>query len=187
LADHLTEAEAASIVGEYSSLIRPIAQEYARWALENLGKETHTEHHQGEPVSTVEQTRITRALYRFHLCCRMFGARDDWEVWRSDWLRQSKLSTTKFMLTLEPWEVEQFASVYAFIRAKYEQVFDDIQSDVHPDNPRFDDQRRPPTPDGAFELEGCKSCSFDRMCHLHPTNRRAVTKSVQPKQIGGIP
>ncbi|KAK4041114.1 hypothetical protein C8A01DRAFT_34847 [Parachaetomium inaequale] len=154
LADQLTETEAISIVAEYSSLIRPIAQQYAGWALENLSKETQREQHQCEPLSRVEQTRIARALYRFQLCCRMFGSRDDADVWRLGWVQPGEFNTTKFIHTMEPWEIEQFASVYTFVRAKYEQVFDDIQWDLNPDHPRFQDQQRPPTPDGAFELEG---------------------------------
>lgn len=64
-----------------------------------------------------------------------------------------------FMGNYEPWEVEEIVCIYTFAKTKFNQVFDDIPSDVHQDNPRFDGLHRPPTPQGTFNFDsGCKFC-----------------------------
>lgn len=41
---------------------------------------------------------------------------------------------------------------------KLDQIFHEIRWDVHEDNPKFEDQQRPPTPEGAFDLDTCQFC-----------------------------
>ncbi|RSL53624.1 hypothetical protein CEP53_007694 [Fusarium sp. AF-6] len=54
---------------------------------------------------------------------------------------------------MEPWEIEEFYALYQFVCNVYQKIFAHIYWDLHPDNPRFNDQGRPPTPDGAFDLD----------------------------------
>lgn len=59
--------------------------------------------------------------------------------------------------TPEPWESENLSSFHQFAENIYEVVFDairiEIRIEIHPNNVRFDDQDRPPTLVGAFELD----------------------------------
>lgn len=81
-------------------------------------------------------------------------------------------NATCLFYTPEPWEGDELFSFYQFAKAAYGNVFDDITVEVHPDNPRFDDQDRPPPPVGAFKLhDSCKptilpTCSEFESSHL---------------------
>jgi hypothetical protein len=129
--------------------------ELARWALGNLTaqlqKDLKEQHY--DPLSMTEETRIVRALYRFQLSCLLFGNASRADLWTRHWGPKESIRIPNLFESIEPWEIEEIGCVYEFARDKFLQVFRDIQQDVHPDNPRFDDQRRPPTPDGAFELD----------------------------------
>lgn len=43
--------------------------------------------------------------------------------------------------------------IYVFAKGQFNQIFNDIHWDVHQENPRFEGQDRPPTPDGAFDFD----------------------------------
>jgi hypothetical protein len=144
-----------------SSIIKPLARHYTGWALSNLANETEgSQSH--ELLSGTEEMRLMRALYRFQLCCNLFGK----GLHKGP--RQSRLDFDSidilkiFFCIFEPWEVEEIACIYTFAKEKYDQIFRDIRWDVHQENPKFKDQRRPPTPDGAFDLDS--SCQFCLPC-----------------------
>ncbi|RDL30361.1 uncharacterized protein BP5553_10239 [Venustampulla echinocandica] len=120
LNEGLTEDEVVGMIAFHSSIIKALARHYTDWALINLATETKDSQSHGL-LSRTEETRLLRALYRFQLCCNLFG-------------------TGRHGILLEPGKV------------KYNQIFDDIRWDVHEENPKFDGQR-PPTPDGAFDLD----------------------------------
>lgn len=150
-----TGDEVACIVAFHLSIIKPMAKEVCRWALGNLTTQLQKdpEKQYYDPLSTTEETRIVRALYRFQLCCCLWGNASRARLWQRSWGFKESLHYPDLFESIEPWEIEEIGCVYEFARDKLMQVFRDIQQDVHPDNPRFADQRRPPTPDGAFELE----------------------------------
>lgn len=91
----------------------------------------------------MEAMRLIRAIYRFQLLCHVadkaFSSSQDRNI-------------ETFLNVLEPWGVEQLFSFYQFVVGIYDGILNDIQWDIHPDNPKFEDQSRPPTPDGAFDL-----------------------------------
>lgn len=61
-----------SIVAFHLSIIKPLARYYAGWTVVNLAKETKdTQDYLS--LSSTEETRLTRALYRFQLYCNLFG------------------------------------------------------------------------------------------------------------------
>ncbi|ODM24314.1 hypothetical protein SI65_01978 [Aspergillus cristatus] len=94
---------------------------------------------------------MARALYRFQLYYNLFSVSIGFED--VDILRI-------FMGNYEPWEVEEIVCIYTFVKAKFNQVFDGIHCDVHPENPRFEDQRRPPTPNEAFDFDHAWNRNF---------------------------
>ena len=79
IADRLTEDEVVGMAGFHSSVIKPLARRYTDWALTNLAGETKNlwSH---KSLNKTEETRLLRALYRFQLCCNLFGRQG--VVWR---------------------------------------------------------------------------------------------------------
>lgn len=125
------------------SVIQPLARYYHEWALANFAKETGvpTSH---EPLSKTEKIRLMRGLYRFQLCCNLFG-RGRHGIPPDTELEMDQMDILEhFICIFEPWEVEEICCIYTFANAKYEQIFDDISWDVNENNPKFDGER-PPT------------------------------------------
>lgn len=102
---------------------------------------------QPEPSRT-EWQRCLRAAYRFQLLCQVSDPTTP-----ALGLQDIASNATVVFLTPEPWEIEELMCVYDFAQCVYKKVFDEIKAEVHPGNPRFDDQGHPPTPDGAFEFD----------------------------------
>ncbi|EIT82871.1 hypothetical protein AO1008_10942 [Aspergillus oryzae 100-8] len=137
--------ELVDVAAFYFSIVKPLAQYYTRWTLGNLAIETDKPR-SDEPLSKMEETRLIRALYRFQLCCNLFGMG----------LHKSSFDSveigTIFLDLFEPWEVEEISCIYTFAKERYNQIFNDIRWNVHEENPKFEGQR-PPTPEGAFDLD----------------------------------
>ena len=149
LTDRLTEDEAVGMAAFHSSIIKPLARRYTDWALANLADETKNS--RSQPLNKTEETRLLRALYRFQLCCNLFGNANYGAFWQP-MLREI---LEMFLCIFEPWEVQEIACIYTFSKEKYNQIFNDIRWDVHKENPKFEGQR-PPTPEGVFNLDhGC--------------------------------
>jgi hypothetical protein len=70
--EKFTKQEIVEIVTFYFSIIKPLAQICTNWAIGKLALETKSKQ-DGEPLSKPEETRLLRALYRFQLCCNLFG------------------------------------------------------------------------------------------------------------------
>ncbi|RSL79132.1 hypothetical protein CEP51_007611 [Fusarium floridanum] len=102
--------------------------------------------------------RLTRAAYRFQLLCQLVSPERNSSASREDTLQS-------FINIMEAWEVEEFFTFYQFAYDVYDKVLTNIYWDLHPDNPRFNDQGRPPTPDGAFDLDS----DFSRENYLEGT------------------
>ncbi|KAK4241087.1 hypothetical protein C8A03DRAFT_41485 [Achaetomium macrosporum] len=90
----VTKEEAASMAAFHSSVIIPLSRRFASCALKDLARQTMAEY--DAPLSRTEEMRIIRALYRFQLCCCLFG---------------------------RPWEIEEVACIYYWVKAEYDQVF----------------------------------------------------------------
>lgn len=71
-------------------------------------------------------------------------------------LDHQKARIERFLNLNQPWEAEGLTLCCSFIWDLWEVEIDRVKSDLHPDNPWFDDQDRAPTPQGAFELDSCK-------------------------------
>jgi hypothetical protein len=148
--ENFTEDDVLGIVTFYFSIIKPLVRCYTSWAMANLAHETK-DVQSNEPLSRTEEMRLLRSLYRFQLCCNLFG-KGSHEPLRSQREFESVDILRLFVCLFEPWEIEEVVCIYTFAQEKLDQVFRDIYWDVHEDNPKFDGQR-PPTPDGAFDLD----------------------------------
>lgn len=149
LADKLTLGDAIGMVTFYFRCVEPVTEHFVHWILQNL-QQAPGQTLDGQPaaitLTNTELARFTRATYRFQMLCYL-GDPDDKRirVWRAD-------NVQAFLDLFEPWEREELYSFYQFAEDIYDHIFDNILWDLHPDNPKFDDQGRPPTPDGAYDL-----------------------------------
>lgn len=154
LTGRLTYEEALNIVSFYSQLVKPLIEYYSHWILNNLANVIGRDACSRIVLTRMEELRLTRAIYRFHLLCQLADPTDSMVT------TTSRGETTQaFLNMLEPWEVEELFSFYQFAQDVYNRILKDIRWDLHPDNPKFNDQRRPPTPEGAFDLDGLSKSS----------------------------
>lgn len=168
--EDLTEEDLAFMIRFHGLIVAPLVQRYTHWALSNLSARAEVEHKDNEvplteqifieDLSQTESTRLQRGLYRFQLCCSLFGAsrREAPDITGRNFNAEDIL--VHFLGLFEPWEIEEICCVYSFAEHKYEQIFRAIKRDVDPMNPKFDAER-PPTPTGAFDFNNtCKSRTF---------------------------
>lgn len=147
LVDQVTEEQAISMASYYFRNIVPIARNFACSALEGLTR--RRSNFEEDDLDTIEWQRLMRAIYRFQLLC--------YTAYSSSSRTTISDNTKRIFHTIKPWEVEELYSFYQFAENVYNKAFDRIRDELHPDNPRFADQGRPPTPEGAFEFDdSCK-------------------------------
>lgn len=155
----LTEDEAVAMIAFHVTVIESLSKRFASWALGHLADDT------GRPprhksLSATEKTRVSRAMYRFQLYCNLFhGRRDPFVEFKFD----SDDVVTLFLSLFEPWEVEEVICIYNFSKDEFDRILRDIHWDLSGKNPRFADQPRPPTPEGAFDLEHSCQCISPRV------------------------
>lgn len=183
LVGKLTEECAVSMTAFHFRYIRPLVEEYSRWMLENFHEAKGTADgparcQQSATLSSTETMRVTRTIHRFQLLCHLAGTSDKPLILSWDHRNET---IQAFLDAIEPWEVEELFSFYQFASDVYDKAFTNIKWDLHPDNPKFNDQGRPPTPDGAFELDGtCKSHdSIDIGYLLSDTVHRTANANIQ--------
>ncbi|KAL2198834.1 hypothetical protein P885DRAFT_67974 [Corynascus similis CBS 632.67] len=164
----LTEDEAAAIAAFHFTIIEPLSERFTVKTLGILADETGGPPYH-KPLSSTEEVRVIRAMYRFQLCCNLFHER------RHQFMQPLDLGSIDviklYFCLFEPWEVEEVVCIYAFARDEFDRIFRDIHWDVRQENPRFADQVRPPTPNGAFNsdnawersnwLGGTVMCGFE--------------------------
>lgn len=145
------------------SVTLPLAEFFCHWAYTNLTRAAALPESasQDEPAATQkmdlslishsERIRIMRALYRCETYYHLFG-RNKGD--RFGGFRHSEIAEIFFNI-FQPWEAEEIGCIELFIQTKYTHVFNEVKADLHPDSPRFDDQRggRGPEPDGSYELD----------------------------------
>ncbi|KAF5546751.1 hypothetical protein FNAPI_8769 [Fusarium napiforme] len=142
------EEEILSIVTFHSTVIRPLIHHYVSWTRENMELLSSP-----KDISKTEERRIMRGLYRFQIFSNLFGPARYRGFRHGESLLGEEERLTLFLDGFEAWEVEEMLCINAFMHAKYDSVFQEVQWDLHPDNPSFDPVRTGPhTPPGAFHL-----------------------------------
>ena len=150
--DTLTLDQLISMATFHFTIIKPLVWYYPGWAMDNLSREIKDPPSHGL-LSIIEETRLVRSLYRFQLYCNLFGVGR--YPFRQRLLKFSSVDFLRlFLNTYEPWEAEELVCIHTFVAKNFDKIFDGIAWDVHEDNPKFNVQDRPPTPKGAFDLEG---------------------------------
>lgn len=116
-------------------------------------------------LSGVEKGRILRALCRLQVYCNIFGAREWVEPLDSaDMMQGHRGSTTwhrhftidemwsLFFRTMPPWEVEEFGSVWTFVRQQYQDLFAGIAREFPRNSQQWRDLRPATMPMDPSEL-----------------------------------
>ncbi len=123
----LSEQHLVTMARFYLTVAQPLVLKCAALFLWNLDISL-----EGFPLSDTERTRLLRALYRFELYCRVFGAGPR---------GHERLPTIAFRQQIillfdswKAWEIEEAWCIYALIGAKYEELFETIQLDADPDH-----------------------------------------------------
>ena len=154
------EQEIKEIVTFHLSVVQPLMRYYAKWILNNFAKKAGVASAQfSDSVSLSESTRLLRSLYRFQLGYNLYGQGHCYEEFNKYCLKgQINISdvlyiSKDFLSNFEFWEVEEISCFHAFAEEKFDQILTDIRWDVHQNNPKFDHLHRPPTPEGAFDLD----------------------------------
>ncbi|KJZ70709.1 hypothetical protein HIM_09893 [Hirsutella minnesotensis 3608] len=155
LSDSLKEDEVVSLVEFHTSIITPLAHHYVSWALDNLASESGAyQSRELKALSRTERARLTRAFYRFQLCCNLFGGRYHKTIKSSTFQAVDVLKL--FFCIFEPWQIEEIACVYVFTKIHYDEVFREVAWDLSKENPRLVNSQST-GPDGVFDLEdACK-------------------------------
>ncbi|KAM0429332.1 hypothetical protein ACHAPT_006547 [Fusarium lateritium] len=146
----VTENLAVGIAAFHYSIVDPILQLYVRYALEALAEETGGIVNQ-EPLSQVEQARLTRGLYRFQLCCNLFTMANFPTSSTLSRNGRSMRILTDYVSLLKPWEIEEMGCIYLFANERFGRVFEPVR----PGAAGGGAERRPrrfPDPGDDYEL-----------------------------------
>lgn len=185
LVGKLTLEETLKIVFFYFQLVKPLIEYYARWTLDNLAEEAGEDACGEVALTSMETLRLTRAIYRFQLLCQLADPVDTA-------IMSSRGETVRaFLDLLEPWEIEEVFSFYQFAQDAYDRKFKHIRWNLHPSNPKFDDQRQPPTPEGAFVLDNLSKLNYSLsyLLTLHTSNTRMSDRDnyLEGLTLRGVP
>ncbi|KAG2420535.1 hypothetical protein HFD88_000147 [Aspergillus terreus] len=118
-------------------VVMPLLSQYTRCAMDHLAVQTNIPRSADpQTPSRTEETRLMRALYRFELCCNVFGLGHLSHpfVGRPESMNEYVLQ--HLTAIFEPWELEEISCVHLFAQDKYNQVFDEIRDDLDRDNQR---------------------------------------------------
>ncbi|KAL2262529.1 hypothetical protein VTK26DRAFT_1059 [Humicola hyalothermophila] len=136
-----TLAELLEMAAFHQSLAQPLALKCSAMFLQHLDSALEV-----GSLSSIEQTRLLRALYRFQLYCNLFGQGPNPGQYPSVAMLDPPETLALFFGPLNPWEVEEIDCIYKLIRNKYNAILVAIQRGSAEDNPGLDDMDRPNTP-----------------------------------------
>jgi len=169
------------MAGFHLRYARPLARLYSNWALSNLRRaiaseaghqeaeatETETETTKSQAAEEVlkggavaqddpsiklsrsEEIRLFRALYRSQTFHHLFGRN---QVLRLGALCDFEINEL-FCSIFHPWDIEAIGCIDIFIRAKYDDIFNRVKADLHPDNPKFMESNGVSTSVRSYDLE----------------------------------
>ena len=161
--DQLEQSTLEQMSAFYFRYARPMLDAFSMHVLHNLDLvvagsdgDANNSAQQKSGLSATERLRFLRAVYHFELLSRIANPLDP-HLWQENMPQVQRQQVEELLGTIQPWEAERLHTLYQFAEKKYESVFEEIKWDLHPDNPRFEDQERPPTPVGSFDLDDvCK-------------------------------
>jgi hypothetical protein len=151
----IKEHELEQLLLYHIKIVKPLMRRYQIWALKNLFNEVcHSLEQDGKPLtettqgvqvqlSTTEDKRVIRALYRFQAICNIFGLGSQ----RPGTESSSYEDTNPFpdigppdivelyFSIFEAWQAEELTCICRFIDYSYDKILDYICEDLRPGSP----------------------------------------------------
>lgn len=138
--------DAVQMATFHASTVKPLVEQYASWALANIGTSTTP-----SALSSTERMRIQRAIYRFQIVCDVFGNRLKDDNLATN--RPRHLGCLRFLAGYEPWEIEEILCINAFVQEQYEHRLSEVSADLNPNNDRLWNHSPLGGPEYVFDLE----------------------------------
>lgn len=140
------------MAGYHLVIVRPLAQKFADWALENVKNAGFVVASQSSSANVVvpallsrsEEIRTFQALYRYATYHHLFGEN---KGRRHGSFRHHEINDI-FCGKFDPWENEALGCIEEFVRTSYERVFEEIKPDF-----REKDKGNRPWINGKEEIE----------------------------------
>ena len=148
--DNPTTDEIADMAAFHLGIVRPLMQEYIAWSLGNLAWRTGTRS-SNTKLSTTEEMRLLRSMYRFQLWSNLFHICPDTQDRHGLRLDGWKFMELQFSF-FEPWEVEEIFCIKTFAKVKFDHIFSSIHRDLCPGPPAIPGQQRS-MPAGFFDFD----------------------------------
>ncbi|KAK4198574.1 hypothetical protein QBC40DRAFT_283561 [Triangularia verruculosa] len=153
----LSNSQVDDMVCFHLRIVNPLIRIFVEWALRNLTLDTEgvwkpiTEAER--MLSATETLRLTRAMYRYQLMCNLLGS-GPYSEYPPSWYSVSGYEDffQAFLTNFAAFELEEVRCIFDWAVNRYDKVFQAVAADLHANNPRFDDQARPPTPTGSFDF-----------------------------------
>lgn len=152
----------------HDSVIEPLTERYATWALASLprSKEAENEH---QPLSGTERQRIQRAMYRLQMFCHLCSISGGGLRYRY----HSRINRLRVLFIFDPWEIEEILHIHAFAQDLYSVIYRQVVIEM---NERVENIGEDwDSPDGSedpllicndWTKDGCK-CNFYNVRQSH--------------------
>ncbi|RAH64775.1 uncharacterized protein BO66DRAFT_406121 [Aspergillus aculeatinus CBS 121060] len=125
--------ELSRILRFHYTVILPLVPRFTTWMQANLPGEAKLGLIQlGSPmqpkISSTEESRIIRALYRFQLCCYLFGNPRDDSPWGKESYHPGYVDILQHLEAMfHAWEIEEILCVHTFVEDIYPDIFDVVR------------------------------------------------------------
>jgi hypothetical protein len=131
--DTFTMDEVLSMIRFHQSVVKPLAQHFADWALQNLAQSPRVLAF-SQPLTETEETRIFRALYRYQICANLFGHRRGIDA--MGFRRPNPDFDGIYILgslesLFEPWEIEELTCITLFFETRGKEIFESVRRDLN--------------------------------------------------------
>lgn len=121
----------------HDSVIEPLTERYASWALASLPGPGEAGDGQ-QLLSDTERHRIQRAMYRLQIFCHLCGSLGEGRS-SPDRIGEN-VDRLRVLLIFQPWEVEEISSIHFFAVHTYNIILRQVAWDLNErKNPRYKD------------------------------------------------
>lgn len=136
--EELSEVDAMAMLTFHTKRVLPVAHWFIGWAVNcavsDLGIPSFR---QPLSPSRTEGTRFLRSLYRFQICCQLFGSKRFAKLRKGRRRRDATDILSVFFFLFEPWEVEEMRCLSRFADAVYRRVKKDFDHALGQGNVRI--------------------------------------------------
>lgn len=119
----------------HTSVIEPLTDRYASWALASLPIPSTNEKTRKQPLSNTERCRIQRAMYRLQVFCNVCWSLR--EGHSSQEILEKNIAHLRVLCIFPAWEIEEILCFHRFAEDVHSNVFFQVAWDLNPENPKY--------------------------------------------------